>query len=514
MPKRARTELTPPVKKDICLYKQRHPKASQEVIAADVGRTHSITIGRSTVSDVLKEKQKWLASDLTSSTKRHRPAKHAELEEALFLWQSELAARRVPLSDELLQSKAKEFGTQLSIADFAYSRGWLQNFKKRYGIKSVVIHGEAGGVNAETLSTGRQQLRDLLGRYRLADVYNFDETGLFYRLEPNRTLATGPVHGTKKCKDRLTIGLCANADGSDKVVPFVIGKAARPRCFGRNFDVQTLVTYRHNKKAWMTSDLFCDFLKQFDGRMRREDRDVLLLLDNASSHKHDIELSNVTLHFLPPNTTSHLQPMDAGIIQNFKVHYKKLLMRLYVDMVDAGNEISRIDVKQAVYFVRDAWRSVKTETLANCFRHTGIFPPSADAVALGGDHIPQADFDELEQLVDSIAGGDDTLSAREFVELETQVQTGDQLTDDQILSIVAPGDDAESDEDEDTDPPPRHVSLGAAHDALADVLLCLEAHQEFDVGDIDNVRSLMKRVHQLRLRKSSQPSILSMFQRV
>ena len=79
---------------------------------------------------------------------------------------------------------------------------------------------------------------------------------------------------------------------------------------------------------------------------------------------------------------------------------------------------------------------------------------------------------------------------------------------------MAPGDDAESDEDEDTDPPPRHVSLGSAHDALADVLLCLKAHQEFDVGDIDNVHNLMKRVNQLRLHKSSQPSILSMFQRV
>ena len=135
MPKRARTELTPLVKKDIRLYKQRHPKASQEVTAADVGRTHSITIGRSTVSDVLKEKQKWLALDLTGSTKRHWPAKHAKFEEALFLWQSKLAARRVPLSDKLLQSKAKEFGARLSIADFAYSRGWLQNFKKRYGIK-------------------------------------------------------------------------------------------------------------------------------------------------------------------------------------------------------------------------------------------------------------------------------------------------------------------------------------------------------------------------------------------
>ena len=53
-----------------------------------------------------------------------------------------------------------------------------------------------------------------------------DETGLFFRLEPNKTLATGPVSGTKKCKQRISVALCANADGSDKLKPLVIGKSA------------------------------------------------------------------------------------------------------------------------------------------------------------------------------------------------------------------------------------------------------------------------------------------------
>lgn len=61
--------------------------------------------------------------------------------------------------------------------------------------------------------------------------------------------------------------------------------------------------------------------------MREEGRKVLLLLDNASGHRKDLELSNVQLEFLLPKTTSKLQPVDAGIFQNFKVHYKKHLMR-------------------------------------------------------------------------------------------------------------------------------------------------------------------------------------------
>ena len=58
-----------------------------------------------------------------------------------------------------------------------------------------------------------------------------DETGLFFRLEPNKTLSTGPVSGTKKCKKKITVALCANADGSHKLKLLGIGKSARARCF-------------------------------------------------------------------------------------------------------------------------------------------------------------------------------------------------------------------------------------------------------------------------------------------
>jgi len=53
----------------------------------------------------------------------------------------------------------------------------------------------------------------------------------------------------------------------------------------------------------------------------------LLLLDNAPTHSisESINLTNVRVHFLPPNTTAFLQPCDAGIINSFKANYKKKL---------------------------------------------------------------------------------------------------------------------------------------------------------------------------------------------
>ena len=55
--------------------------------------------------------------------------------------------------------------------------------------------------------------------------------------------------------------------------------------------------------------------------MEKLNKKILLLIDNAPVHttENSLLLTNVTVHYLPPNTTAHLQPADAGIINSFKV---------------------------------------------------------------------------------------------------------------------------------------------------------------------------------------------------
>ena len=91
-------------------------------------------------------------------------------------------------------------------------------------------------------------LPDLLKKYKPEDVYNADETGLFYKLQPDRTLAFKgeKCSGGKKPKDCLTILVCVSMAG-EKVPPLVIGKAKKPRCFA---GVKNLpLAYVGNSKA-------------------------------------------------------------------------------------------------------------------------------------------------------------------------------------------------------------------------------------------------------------------------
>ena len=85
------------------------------------------------------------------------------------------------------------------------------------------------------------------------------------------------------------------------------------------------MTYRSNPKAWMLTTLFQEWLREFDRQVaqKHQRQRVLLLLDNCPTHKVEgLTLPYVEIYFLPPNTTSKIQPMDAGIIMAFKSHYR------------------------------------------------------------------------------------------------------------------------------------------------------------------------------------------------
>ena len=146
--------------------------------------------------------------------------------------------------------------------------------------------------------------------------------------------------------------------------------------------------------------------------MRVQNRNILLLVDNASTHTlyENTTLTNIVIEHLPPNTTSHLQPCDQGIINSFKVRskhylfivvvsnltlilfqaqYRKLYLHNQVKAFDNfneyGTEPDEINIKKCIKYVAHAWDNVMNTTIKNCQLKANIMPeysePSNDEMS-------------------------------------------------------------------------------------------------------------------------------------
>ncbi|GBM08661.1 Tigger transposable element-derived protein 1 [Araneus ventricosus] len=131
-----------------------------------------------------------------------------------------------------------------------------------------------------------------------------------FRTRPYVLRVKNIVAGKFQKSGSLTLLLCCNRLGDFKT-PVVIGNAEKPRCF-KNIDVRKLsVSWKSNKKAWMSTEIMSDWLVELNNKMKiKQKRKIILFMDNATSHPDDLKLKNINLVFLPPNTTSMLQPLD------------------------------------------------------------------------------------------------------------------------------------------------------------------------------------------------------------
>ena len=454
----------------------------------------------------MKRKLDWEATDVHQlNTKRAKKPKFDELKRALGMWFASMEAKKAIITDAVLVAKAREFASRLNYPenDFKGSNGWLSCFKQRRGIASRKLHGEASSVDSTAVNTGRADLKTLLAEYSMRDVYNIDETGLFYRMPPSRSLTTGPQNGTKQYKDRVTIALCCNADGTDKLKPFVIGKIAKPRCFS-NFSPGNYVRYANNRKAWMTSYLFGEWLHAFDDRMANKGRKELLLLDNVSSHFPDIELRSIRLHYLPPNTTSHLQPLDAGIIKTFKSWYRRFQVEHLIHKLE-NDMRPDVNLKEAIRFLTQAWNSVTPETVTNCWKHTGI---------VASDVVEERTADPTNHLEALLATPSMSrahpMSAQDFLNIDDHLETGETLADDDIIALVTNPEDSEDDEDEEFESEPQHVpSLTEAREAISLLQVFFEA-KSHSVG-CKLILDTVKTLDELSTRETVQTTLDSFF---
>ena len=320
-------------------------------------------ISRASVTKILQNADKYIANIENGSTLRLVESKYQDLEEKLFEFIVDCDQKCIPLSIHLIKEKAILIKENLHVQDFAASVGWIYKFLKRYRVSSRKIVGEAKSVDQNVVNIWVQKLPELISNYPDYLVFNADETALFVHCLPSTSyLPPGSsTSGLKMSKKRLTVMLCASNSGK-KLLPAIIGTAKKPR----NYHPNPNIRYFSNKTAWMTGDIFTEWLKELDENLCKKGEKILLFVDNCPSHIVKSELKNVKVEFLPKNTTSMLQPLDAGIIHSFKSHYRKQIVKIILNDSKRPTDLTFTETIEKIVI---SWENVSEETIINSFRH-------------------------------------------------------------------------------------------------------------------------------------------------
>lgn len=204
--------------------------------------------------------------------------------------------------------------------------------------------------------------------------------------------------------------------------------------------------WKSNRKAWVTRQIFQDwFVDCFIPEVKTfcEENDIpfhiLLLLDNALGHPEYLDdlHADVQVKYLPPNTTSILQPMDQGVIATFKKYYLRRTFSQAVRQTEGRGITLRqwwkeYDILKAVRNIGASWSEVSDSTLSAVW--SKLLPTVRNdaseledesqsvvrnVVSLGNDielDITEVDVHEL------IDAHSEELSNEDLLELEEQIK--------------------------------------------------------------------------------------------
>uniref|UniRef100_A0A8C9CI81 Tigger transposable element derived 6 n=1 Tax=Phocoena sinus TaxID=42100 RepID=A0A8C9CI81_PHOSS len=302
------------------------------------------------------------------------------LKDPVFAWFQEIHAKNILVTGSVIRKKALNLANMLGYDNFQASVGWLNRFHDRHGIALKAVCREhsdrlMNGLGIDKVNEWRAgEIIKLIADYSPDDIFNADETGMFFQVLPQHTLAAKGDHcrGGKKARQWLTALFCCSASGTEKIRPLIVGRSANPRCLK---NVHSLpCDYRANQQAWMTQDLKNEWLMQVDARMKQAERRILLLIDNCSAHNMLPRLERIQVGYLPSKCTAVLQPLNLGIIHTTKVLYRSHLLKQILLKLNSSEDQEKVDIKQAIDMTAVAWWSVKQSTVVKCWQKAGITP--------------------------------------------------------------------------------------------------------------------------------------------
>ena len=208
----------------------------------------SLNLNEATIRTILKnerEIRKNVAAGCPQGAKRvsrKRDINIVKMEHALVIWIEDCLDKKIPLSTNTIKQKALRIYTHLKknelssnekLNPFLASKGWFENFKKRFSLRNIKFQGEQASADAEAAQKYMLEILQIIeeGKYSADQIFNADETALYWKKLPSRTFISktnNQAPGYKLCKDRVTLHMCSNLSGNFVVKSMIINRTLNP----------------------------------------------------------------------------------------------------------------------------------------------------------------------------------------------------------------------------------------------------------------------------------------------
>ncbi|XP_059585391.1 tigger transposable element-derived protein 3 isoform X2 [Alligator mississippiensis] len=414
LPRKERKELSLPEKVRV-LAMLDGPRVSQSELARRFG------VSQPQICRILKNRERILSAwhqDANPGRKRKRGGPGAASEAALLQWAEGMRAAHPPAPQpepaEALRKPGWDPAGPQKEAEPPLAAGWAS---------AVLPH--------------------LLRSYAAADIYSCTETSILIRALPAGAAPWGRGPGAR---GRLSLLLCANADGSDKTDVLAVGRHPAPRCFEGVRLAHMPWMYRASQQARLTAPLFVEWLQGFDAAARQQRRHVALLL-GPSSAKSAPALSHVRVLPLPP-----ARPLDRGVVRYLKGLYRRRMLTRHEELATLPT------ISDALHVLAQAWRELPCAVIQSSFRAAGFSLDRAlQAPALGT--VQALRPVGLERLTPLNSGPD-----------------GVGVTEGVLLGRAMAGPVDEEEDEEDDPPAPPCPSKAEAMESLGKLRRYLECH--------------------------------------
>lgn len=426
-----------------------------------------------------------------------------KMEKCLMIWIEDCRSRSSPLNSYVIKQKAMKIyehvknlegvsSNESHDREFKASKGWFDRFRRRFSLRNMKLGGETASADMEAAQRFREHLGKIIqeGNYSADQVFNADEFTLFWKKMPERSYLSRDEEsgsGLKASKDRITLLLCSNASGDFVTKPMLINRSINPRAM-KGVDKATLPVYwQADDKAWVTGVIFSDwfyncFVPEVQDYSNRKDIGfkALLVINNAPGHPTNLSHPAVRVVFLPPNTTSILQPLDQGIIRTFKSYYIRYSFELILEKIGRrpnSETIAQIwkdfSIVNCIEIISLSLKELKPSILNACWEK--IWP-----------EVVRVDCSASTTKVNCVMGVDRGLAEGEDV---TELNNSDQELDEEELVQLAEFDSPGTNQESSLEIPnlqDRHFSLETLNEGFE---LARKLEEHFTNNDPSSNRS-------------------------